>query len=68
MISLLSLVAVECANAEFQLSHFSEATLESNPAVTPHPVPLPKGEGTLEQAASLATASLLPVGEGQVEG
>ena len=36
--------------------------------ISPHPVPLPMGEGTLEQSASVCMASPLPWGEGQGEG
>jgi uncharacterized protein (DUF952 family) len=35
---------------------------------TPHPVPLPMGEGTPEQGEERATPSPLPGGEGQGEG
>ncbi|MGO9461745.1 MAG: tRNA dihydrouridine(20/20a) synthase DusA, partial [Rhodomicrobium sp.] len=35
---------------------------------TPHPVPLPSGEGTLLHALRPIQASLLPLGEGQDEG
>jgi hypothetical protein len=35
---------------------------------SPHPVPLPMGEGTLEQRSEHATPSPLPEGEGQGEG
>jgi hypothetical protein len=36
--------------------------------ISPHPVPLPMGEGTLRHAPSAILASLLPWGEGQDEG
>ncbi|MGO8955620.1 MAG: hypothetical protein ACLP1W_09125 [Rhodomicrobium sp.] len=35
---------------------------------SPHPVPLPMGEGTPEWDTALETAFPLPVGEGQGEG
>ncbi len=35
---------------------------------TPHPVPLPLGEGTVLHAPSVILASPLPWGEGQGEG
>ena len=39
-----------------------------NEARSPHPVPLPLGEGTVWHAPSVIRASLLPEGEGQDEG
>ncbi len=36
--------------------------------ISPHPVPLPMGEGTVLHAPSAIQASLLPWGEGQDEG
>ena len=36
--------------------------------ITPHPVPLPTGEGTLLQLPRLGSAFPLPLGEGQVAG
>ena len=36
--------------------------------ISPHPVPLPMGEGTPEQRSAIAIASPLPWGEGQGEG
>ncbi len=36
--------------------------------VTPHPIPLPMGEGTLEPGEERAPPSPLPWGEGQDEG
>jgi hypothetical protein len=36
--------------------------------ISPHPVPLPLGEGTVSHAPSVIQASLLPGGEGQDEG
>ena len=39
-----------------------------NKALTPHPVPLPMGEGTRPQSPCPVQGSLLPWGEGQDEG
>jgi hypothetical protein len=36
--------------------------------ITPHPVPLPQGEGTVWHAPSVIQAFPLPEGEGQGEG
>jgi hypothetical protein len=36
--------------------------------ITPHPVPLPMGEGTVLNAPGVIQASLLPWGGGQDEG
>jgi hypothetical protein len=37
-------------------------------SITPHPVPLPMGEGTPKLTSERATPSPLPGGEGQGEG
>ncbi len=39
-----------------------------NWGISPHPVPLPMGEGTVEQTLRIFQRSLLPWGEGQDEG
>jgi hypothetical protein len=39
-----------------------------NERITPHPVPLPQGEGTVLLAQSVIQAFPLPGGEGQGEG
>ncbi len=39
-----------------------------NEGNTPHPVPLPMGEGTLGLSLRVVKGSLLPWGEGQDEG
>ncbi len=39
-----------------------------NGRISPHPAPLPIGEGTLEFPLRMVQASLLPWGEGQDEG
>ncbi len=44
------------------------ATGVKNERISPHPVPLPMGEGTLEILLRVVQASLLPWGEGQDEG
>jgi hypothetical protein len=40
----------------------------TNYGISPHPVPLPMGEGTPEIPPRLVQGSLLPWGEGQDEG
>ncbi len=40
----------------------------TNEGISPHPVPLPLGEGTLESSLRIVQGSLLPWGEGQGEG
>ncbi len=42
--------------------------LRLNWGISPHPVPLPMGEGTVLRTPSVIQASLLPWGEGQDEG
>lgn len=49
--------------SDLVLLEFDVATL--NEWLTPHPVPLPMGEGTPEQRSALATSSPLPEGEGR---
>ena len=44
------------------------AVLPRSQVTTPHPVPLPQGEGTPEWRSAGATPFLLPGGEGQDEG
>jgi hypothetical protein len=44
------------------------ARVPINEGISPHPVPLPMGEGTVLHAPGVMQASLLPGGEGQDEG
>jgi hydrogenase expression/formation protein HypC len=48
--------------------HLRPAGGAHSKGATPHPVPLPQGEGTPEWSPARAAPSLLPGGEGQDEG
>ncbi len=63
--TLLAGVAAPIAILKARHSQLAGA---ANGGISPHPVPLPMGEGTLELSLRVVQGSLLPWGEGQDEG
>ncbi len=65
--TLLAGVAAPVAILKVRSSQVA-AVRAMNGGTTPHPVPLPLGEGTVLLAPGIIQGSLLPLGEGQDEG